>query len=333
VIVWPTGKKFAFTIIDDTDFSTVANTKCVYDFLENLGFRTTKTVWPLAACCKGTTGGHSLERVDYRDWIVGLSHSGVEIALHGIADGSSERERIARGLDRFHDIIGCNPNVHVNHVGQREAIYWGPARLDSPLSWFYDRYRRMRDSRTYSGHTDGSRYFWGDLCLRRVKYVRNLVFSDINTLKTDPLMPYHDPRRPYVRYWFSASYGATVEDFCRLLSEPNQDSLMDEGGACILYTHLGDHFLPLRDEFKGLLRRLSRMPGWFVPVTTLLDYVGRTRGWRDVMDFPLEFQKMQSIWMIQQVARKFRSSGPGSRVGSDGGSSAFGHILRSFDSI
>ncbi len=47
-ISWPEGKTFAFTIFDDTDRSTVENTKPVYDFLKANGLRTTKSVWPIA---------------------------------------------------------------------------------------------------------------------------------------------------------------------------------------------------------------------------------------------------------------------------------------------
>ena len=43
-IVWPQGKKFAFTIFDDTDLSKPGNYEVVYDFLRDLGFKTTKSV-------------------------------------------------------------------------------------------------------------------------------------------------------------------------------------------------------------------------------------------------------------------------------------------------
>ena len=49
---FPQGKRFAFTIVDDTDVATVANVKPLYDLLHELGFRTTKTVWPLG-CPEG----------------------------------------------------------------------------------------------------------------------------------------------------------------------------------------------------------------------------------------------------------------------------------------
>ena len=41
---FPHGKRFAFTIVDDTDVATVANVKPLYDLLHELGFRTTKRI-------------------------------------------------------------------------------------------------------------------------------------------------------------------------------------------------------------------------------------------------------------------------------------------------
>ena len=63
---WPQGKRFAFTIVDDTDMSTVENVGPVYDFLSELGLRTTKTIWPIAPLGPPRTGGQSLEDPDYR---------------------------------------------------------------------------------------------------------------------------------------------------------------------------------------------------------------------------------------------------------------------------
>ena len=59
-IMWPQGKRFAFTIIDDTDRSNVENIGPVYDFLYENGFITTKTVWPLSPRGSPIGGGDSL---------------------------------------------------------------------------------------------------------------------------------------------------------------------------------------------------------------------------------------------------------------------------------
>ena len=303
-IKWPEGKKFAFTIVDDTDASTIQNSKPIYDLLAENGFRTTKTVWPLSPATKPTTGGGTLEDDDYRSWILDLQRSGFEIALHGVADGCSSRERVALGLDRYRQILGKDPSVHVNHVGQTEGMYWGAKRFDQPVRALYQLYRRTQGAEVEGRGADvSSPYFWGDLCQQGPRYVRNLVFKDINTLKMDPLMPYHDPRRPFVRRWFSGSEGSGINSFCRLISEQNQDQLEDEGGACIVYTHLGSTFYPLRADLKKLLRKLAERNGWFVPATTLLDHVGEQRGWCNAADHIATLQCMQWQWLCQQAGR------------------------------
>lgn len=306
---WPDGKRFAFTIVDDTDFSSVSNTRPVYEFLDDLGIRTTKTAWPLRPQGRGLTGGRTLQDPEYRHWILDLQRRGFEIALHGVADGTSDRSRVAAGLDFFRTVLGHAPSLHTNHAAQGEGIYWGPRRLDGPLRWFYHAYRRWRTSLRYEGGAPASPYFWGDLCHNTIKYVRNFVFNDINTAAADPLMPYHDPRRPHVRHWFSAANGATVEAFCRLISEANQERLLGEGGACIVYTHLGNGFHPLPAEFRRLMRHLSRMPGWFVPATRLLDSIGDQRGWRTISD-RAELRRMQWRWALERSAHTLRRCTP-----------------------
>jgi hypothetical protein len=57
-----------------------------------------------------------------------------------------------------------------------------------------------------------------------------------------PFMPYDDPLRPCVNYWFASSEGANVHSFARPISEANQDRLEDEGGACIMYTQISCGF-------------------------------------------------------------------------------------------
>lgn len=44
-ISWPDGKKFAFTIVDDTDNSFIDSVKPVCELVFECGMRTTKTVW------------------------------------------------------------------------------------------------------------------------------------------------------------------------------------------------------------------------------------------------------------------------------------------------
>jgi hypothetical protein len=45
---WPDGKRFAFTVFDDTDSATLESVQGVYDLLADCGLRTTKSVWVVA---------------------------------------------------------------------------------------------------------------------------------------------------------------------------------------------------------------------------------------------------------------------------------------------
>jgi hypothetical protein len=94
-------------------------------------------------------------------------------------------------------------------------------------------------------------------------------------------MPYHDPEKPFVRYWYASSEGANVESFVRTLSEANQDRLEQQGGACLMYAHFGHGFVTngkLDPRFRSLMTRLSKKNGWFVPAATLLDFLREKNG-------------------------------------------------------
>ena len=71
---WPAGAKFAFTIFDDTDNSTVTNTKPVYDYLYENRILTTKSVWCFPP--RGDYGGQSLQEPDYLKWVENLQSQG-----------------------------------------------------------------------------------------------------------------------------------------------------------------------------------------------------------------------------------------------------------------
>src|SRR5688500_18443839 len=94
---FPHGKRFAFTIVDDTDVATVANVKPIYELLHELGLGATKTVWPVA-CPEGSpnfSSSQTLEDPDYRDFVVDLQQRGFEITWHGATMESSRRGRTA----------------------------------------------------------------------------------------------------------------------------------------------------------------------------------------------------------------------------------------------
>jgi hypothetical protein len=306
-IQWPEGKRFAFTVVDDTDCATVGNVKPVYDCLAEHGLRTTKTVWPLRARRDPHWKFGSLEEPAYLEWIRSLHEQGFEIAVHGASDEPCRRADVRRALDYFREVLGRDPRMHVNHVGQEELVYWYEERLHGLARQLYKLANAMKRRSQHSsnlGHVDGSEYFWGDLCRERIEYVRNLTFLNINTLSQDPYMPYHDPERPYVNYWYSASEGTNLRRFCEQISERNQDRLAEERGACILYTHFAFGFVDdegkLDGRFQKMISRLATLGGWFVPVSELLDFLRQRPGWRKTPN-GAALQRTELKWLIEKL--------------------------------
>ena len=275
-ISWPNNKQFAFTIFDDTDRANLKDIQLVYQFLDELGFKTTKSVWVTKGNKPHESSGVTCDDTMYLNWLLELKNKGFEIGYHNTTYHSSHREEIKEGLKKFVKIFNQNPNVMANHSANRENIYWGPHRLSGPRRVIYNILTRYKKNGFYKGHDESSPYFWGDLCKEYITYVRNFVFSDINTLKCCPYMPYQDPEKSYVNYWFASSEGHNVNVFNKCLSNENQDRLEEEGGACIMYTHFADGFYQngkLSEQFKIQMKRLSKKNGWFVPLSTLLEFL------------------------------------------------------------
>ena len=274
---FPGNKRFAFTICDDTDEGTVDNLSEVYRFLADLGFRTTKSVWPLATEPMGHILGESLQDKAYLHFIRWLQQEGFEISLHNVRNHHATRELIIPALEQFCNLIGRHPRVHCNHSRNRDNIYWGDRRFSLPhIRLGYNVATGYRWHNYFYGDVRGSDYFWGDLCQRHISYVRNLVFRELNLDRVNPTMPYHDPNKPHVNYWFSSCDGRDVGSFCHMLGDARQDQLEAEGGVCIMYTHLSNGFYKhglLHPDFVRVMKRLSKLNGWFVPVSTLLDHL------------------------------------------------------------
>jgi hypothetical protein len=300
---WPDGKRFAFTVFDDTDNATLANVGEVYALLSDLGFRTTKSCWPLRGDpSQGKCAGQTCQDDDYRSWLQGIRSKGFEIGWHGATWHSSLREDTIRGLDAFAALFGHDPRVAANHTGQAEGIYWGEKRLTGVHALLYNLLTRMRNRGCFRGDVSGDPHYWGDVCRERVKYFRNFVFQDVNTLKACPLMPYHDPRRPLVNYWFASSNGVDVRRFNDCLTEKHQDQLEEEGGACIMYTHFASRFMrqgSLDPRFRALMERLAKKNGWFVPASTLLDHLLAAQGRHEITS--AERRRLERKWLFEKV--------------------------------
>ena len=275
-IIWPNNKKFAFTIFDDTDRANLEDCKTIYEYLDKLSFKTTKSIWLEERNKKNVDAGITCDNKFYLEWLKEIQKKGFEIGYHNTTYSSSKRNEIDKGLEKFTKLFGHSPKVMANHSNNKENIYWGADRLSGFRKIIYNILTRFKKNNYYKGQDNSSLYFWGDLCKKNITFVRNFVFSDINTLKKCPYMPYKDIGKPFVNYWFASSEGNNSKKFIKCISNENQDRLEAEGGACIMYTHFADGFCKngkLSEEFKKQMLRLSKKDGWFVSTTTLLEFL------------------------------------------------------------
>jgi hypothetical protein len=297
--VLPPGKRFAFSVLDDTDDATLDNVEPLYAMLQEYGLRTTKTVWPLD-CPEGSRNffaAETLQDKPYLRFVHGLADAGFEIAFHGATMESSPRERTLEGLELIRGEFGRYPKLFCNHGQNRENLYWGSRRFHTAPLRKLSRLLMREHGDAYEGDREGSRFFWGDVCRDAISYVRNFTFERLNVLAVDPGMPYHIAAAPYVRAWFSTTDAPDVHAFNRVLSPERIDRLEADGGVCIVSTHFGKGFV--RDGrvdpvTARLLRHLADKAGWFVPVSEVLDRLratgrGRTLTRGQVMRLELRF--------------------------------------------
>jgi hypothetical protein len=301
-IEWPEGKRIAFTVFDDPDGDTVAARKWLYPFLADLGFRTSIAVWPIGPLRERNSDGETCADAEYREHLQRMQKLGFEISFHNAAPHSATRDEIIHSLEVFREYFGEYPQSVANHYNA-DALYFGAARLHSPFRRaLYHIMTRGGKLNRFSGHIEGSPYFWGDVCYERTRYFRNFVYSDINTLKACPYQPYHSPERPYVRQWFSASEGTDCRAFVKTISEANQDRLEEEGGMSIMYSHFGKGFVSggkLDPEFSRLMTRISRKNAWFAPTSKILDYLNVQKGTHVVSR--AEIARLEWKWLAHKA--------------------------------
>lgn len=297
---YPDGKMFAFTIVDDTDGSTLEGIRPVYEHLYALGLKTTKTVWvrpPSEQDAPPNARGDTLQHLEYRQYVETLQSRGFEIALHNVAGASSRRAEVISGIDEFREIFGHDPKIHIQHEKNRENVYFDVAQDERRLPPSF-RSRPARAAHSLAGRLfrrspagarsrfeccgedPASAYFWGDVLKARIQYVRSNIFlNDLNTIRRSPQMPFSLRATPYVNYWFDSSNGGDRVRFNALLSERQIDRLVRENGCSILYTHFGRDFVTestgrweLNAETSERLESMAgRNGGWFAPAGDILD--------------------------------------------------------------
>ena len=307
---YPEKKEFIFSIFDDTDVSTLEYIKPIYEYLSELNIKSTKSVWPLCSHIPSDySGSHTLEDEDYAYYVKELQERGFEIGFHGTTMTSSTREKIEKGFKVFHSVLGRYPRIYTAHSTNRENLYWGVSRFSFPLvrTIYSKKFGRQDDY--YQGIKENSPFFWGDFSLKYIDYVRNLTFNEINLLNISLKLPYTDNKKPWVKYWFYTSDADNVEDFNRLINEKNQDELHRQNGVCIISTHFGKGYIQngqLCNKTKLLLKRISEKNGWFVPVSTVLDFLKSINENNPIKDG--ELKKIEYRWLLDYLKRRWLKS-------------------------
>ena len=174
-IVWPEGRKFAFSVFDDTDLSTMRNVPPVYALLADLGFRTTKSCWPVDGDpSKGSFSGKTCDDPDYREWVLGLQSQGFEIGWHNSTWHGLPREGTIAALEKFGEIFGHYP-LTATHHSEGEGVYWGSSRVSGINVFLYNMLTRFREQGRHRGHIPGDEYFFYQLKLKESLPVRHIL--------------------------------------------------------------------------------------------------------------------------------------------------------------
>lgn len=310
---FPDGRRFAFTILDDTDDSTLENVRPIYERLRALGLRTTKTVWPMD-CPEGSRNyfaADTLQREDYLEFVKELVRDGFELASHGATMEGSLRERTEAGLAFLEREFGHAPRLHANHGENMENIRWGLERFQSPTVRPLVRAIGRHPHDRFTGERPGSPYYWGDLFTRHFEYLRNFTFHGLDLLEFDPATPYRLDSTPEVRGWFSTTDVPDVHAFHRLVHRDAIDGLEARGGVCILSTHLGKGFV--RDgrvdpEVDAVLEYVASRPGWFVPVSTVLDHLRDQRGGDEVPLGRVALARLELRFLLSELRARLRGT-------------------------
>jgi len=301
-ILWPGGKKFAFTVFDDADDHVNNDVQDVYKFLKELGMKTTKSIWPNKGSGEPICGGLTCEDPGYLDWIYQLQEDGFEIGYHLATYHSSYRQENINALNKYRTWFGTDPSAMANHALCKDTIYWGPARLENPAYKLFYKFLNMHKDKNFLGHEIHSKYFWGDYCRDRITYVRNFTYRETNTLKVCPWMPYHDPAKPYVNMWYASTEGPTVIPFNHSIIPEKINSVEEEGGFCLMYTHFAHEFSlngKINQDFRKNMEYIASRECWFAPVSEILNFLRKVNG--DHVITTTERNKLERKWLLDRL--------------------------------
>ncbi len=277
---YPSGAEFAFTILDDTDDTTLENGKPIYDFLREMGVRTTKTVWAFDTEPENQGpyfAGETLSSAAYLKWVRELVESGFEMAFHNATMGSSLREDTVRALNYIESELNLTIRLHCNHGQNRENLYWGIDRYQSLfLKTILRLYSKFHPYPEFEGDKSNSPYFWSDIADEKIAYIRAFAYQQLNGRKIVPGRPFLDLAKQKKTMFFNTADAPDVIAFNKLVNRKTLDRLCKDGGWAIVSTHLGKGFYrdnKIDSDFKKTMKYLAKLPCWFVPVSELLDFI------------------------------------------------------------
>jgi hypothetical protein len=308
-VTFPGGKQFAFSIFDDTDVATLESIRPIYELLERLGFRTTKSVWPLPY--QGESfyeGSDTLDDPEYAQYMRYLQDREFEIAFHGARMESSERAQIEASFEVFRQNFGRYPTAYAAHAHNCDNLYWGRDRFRFRIwRWLYSALA-SRSEQPAEGHRAGSRYYWADIAEQHLRYVRSFTYDELNLWNITAAIPYRTADTPGVRAFFPSAFADNVEELVELLSPPRLARLEREGGVAIVGTHFGKGFVRDGRVHSGLadtLTRLAQRPGWFPPVTTLLDHLVSAQGGVPLLG-GYQLFRLEALWFWHSLRGRLK---------------------------
>ena len=151
-------------------------------------------------------------------------------------------------------------------------------------------------------------------------YVRNFTFPSLDMNAANPEMPYVLAATPDVRGWFSTTDAPDVSIFRERVTRERIERLERDGGVCIVSTHLGKGFVQdgrVDPEVDATLTWLATRPGWFVPVSTLLDHLAAARPARRPLG-PIARLRLELRYLMGKLHERFAEEQSPSTIGAEG---------------
>lgn len=274
MVFLPEKYDFAFLVVDDTDCARIPEICEVYEHLYQNGLRTNKTIWVYPPKDEPKNYGDSLSDPNYAQWVKMLNNQGFEIGLHNVGSGGFNREEILSGLEKFKEVLGNYPNIHVNHSYNPDNIYSGEQRFgrifSRVLKILYPKYKG------FQGNDRSSEYFWGDVHKDMIKYSRNVELPSLNLASHIGQVPFvYSNKKEFSNYWYPVTFAPNPWMWNKMVNQKSIDKLKKRRGAAIVYTHFGYYHLEhgkLDPGFKSSVEYLGKQNGWYVNLSEFLDY-------------------------------------------------------------